>query len=661
MQYVLLNNQKVRVDSKIYTFDEIKDKQNYGVLIPSGYVMIDFDNMQYAEIFEQIVIDLKLKCMRVNTDRGKHFIFKYSQAEFTNWNHSYTFIGLECDAKGNGTLQNKICYECLCRDGILRDVKYYNSTNNDDIQELPRWLYMNKKGRNLRLSEGDGRNEVLFSYQIDLINNHFTIEECKYISKEIINKYVFIDKLSNSEIDTILRPEAFEKISKDKPKFELDKFIEDMLLHEPVYKYGDNLIWFINDGYTSDEEYKIPGYVARLTKGSNLSSARIGDVMLKLKQSLDIQEKLPDPNYIVCGNNKLYNVMTGDLINNNKEIFSIIDYDYEFNESSSDDLISGKETYGSPVKDFIYYCSCNRDGTFDKEKEKEILQMIGNSLIPNKSLNRCYFIKGNGANGKSKLKILIERLTRGHNSYVMVDEFSSDFKRAPMFLPKVTCNLQDDFSGECIRDMAIFKSIITGATLVVNPKFGKPSTKKCGATLIICTNEWPRFSSDDDAIKRRLMFVELENIPKKVNINLENELLNDYDGQEWLFTESLKAITEAFKKGELIEVEKSKQLQERRLYDLEPIVEFLFDKYYKGDLKYNEYDEVINSDFENIDINLKSTQELLQEYAIYSGLNVERIPSKNRFTRVIKKYLGKYYVNVPTQTGDGTKRLWRLK
>lgn len=650
----------------VFGFDNIEKYDNVGLLLPYKYGFIDFDNQEEADIARQIIDYKNLKCYEIKTERGSHFGFKIRE-NTSQWTDKANYYGISCDFK-MGT-QAESVFERIRTDCKTREIIWHGGisgdfeNNIDKIDYLPKEFFkQNSKDTEsfYGLADGDGRNDKLHNYQITLKKAGFSYEEMVEICN-IINTFVFKDTLNKEELGVITRRTEWDNIdtrTKQK-KFMIDDCVDEILNKEVVYRYGDKLLWYIDNKYTTDEDYIIPGYITSFT--NNLLPAAIENIMLKLKQSRSISEITPNNDYVICKNNTIYNVLTGEVINNTQDIFSIIDYDYNYDENASDEI---KESNGSVVKDFIYYCSCNRDGTFNKVKEQQLLEMIGNCLVANKSLNRCYFVKGNGANGKSKLNSLIEQITEGHSSSVYINEFDSDFKRAVMFNPSVTCNLQDDFADEYIKNLDVFKSIITGAKLVVNPKFGKSSIKRCGATLLICTNEWPKFKTEDDAINRRLMFVELENTPKKVNINLENELRADYDGQEWLFSVALKAITEAFKRGNLIETEQSKKMKDRRIVEIDDFVEYLFSEYYydKSKLIYDDDDTICNNDYENIQLPLKSSDEIKREFYLYKGVeDIGFMMSTKKITQKIKKYCGKWYTNRDIRTANGTKKLWHRK
>lgn len=115
----------------------------------------------------------------------------------------------------------------------LYDFKYSSNSKSyilydwpeDEIQDLPKWLTPVKTSMKfLDMRAGDGRNQALFNYILTLQSEDFTKEEARETIR-LINRYVLDEPLSDRELETILRDEAFKKpiFFKDKT-FLFDKF-----------------------------------------------------------------------------------------------------------------------------------------------------------------------------------------------------------------------------------------------------------------------------------------------------------------------------------------------------------------------------------------------------------------------------------------------------
>ena len=91
--------------NKKYTYDEIVELGcNYVRRVNPGFVFFDFDKPELAKLMEKIIRDRGLKCKKLTTTRGAHFMFrteasKISDGSGPNW------LGIDCDLKGVGVDQ----------------------------------------------------------------------------------------------------------------------------------------------------------------------------------------------------------------------------------------------------------------------------------------------------------------------------------------------------------------------------------------------------------------------------------------------------------------------------------------------------------------------------------------------------------------------------
>lgn len=164
--------------------------------------------------------ELNIGCSVLETDKGMHFYFKgYDlKANKIGW---YTPIGVKADFK----LGVKNTAEPLKINGKAR--KWIRQ--NEDFDPLPKWLYPTSNHRNhlSGLQEGDGRNQKLFNYILQLQQLGMSRDEIKTTIK-IINRFILSEPLPDSEIKTILRDEAFLKES---------FFIKNTFLHDKFAKF----------------------------------------------------------------------------------------------------------------------------------------------------------------------------------------------------------------------------------------------------------------------------------------------------------------------------------------------------------------------------------------------------------------------------------------
>lgn len=649
---IKLKEDKSRLEyrGKDYSFEEIEDYENIGWLIRPGYVIIDFDIKEYGDIVSKIVSDLGIKTVQVVTDRGNHFIFKINTDDFKDWTHKYNFLGLECDSKGNGLRQNKSNYECIKRYGSFRkQILHGNIKSLEDVETLPNWLKMNKNGMNLRLSEGDGRNSTLYSYQINLINAGFTKEEAREISK-IINKYVFIDSMSDVELDTICRDEAYEKIKekKETKKLDLDNLVDDYLKTENISIYSQKLVWYIDNRYTMNEDL-MHNRIIDLTYGHNTLESTRKEIMLRLKRKAS--KTKVDSSYIILKNDDLYNLFTGERISNTPEIKAVFKYDYNYDESAN----------GGNVEEFINFLATTRDGEYKEEVKTQLLEMIGCAIAPNTAFQKAFFLKGEGANGKSVLLRVIQTILGLHATNVSFKEFNNPFSLE--FMLHGTANIIDDLGNQRLEDTDIFKQVVGGGEISVQAKNQSPYVTRSLCTLIIAGNDYPKLGENSEAIERRLVFIELNNRVKKININLVNELCDNEEGLTWLFTQSLKAYKDALERGKLTITNNYQETMASYKIISDNVLEFLILNYMPKDkIKYNIDGEIINDNLEDIDLDGKVFTEVYDLYKVWCFETGFKYPVNNvKFSRQVRHYLEDYYYLIHTHINNNQIRVYKRR
>jgi len=192
---------KDRTDLK--TFKQVQHLPEFAGILAKNVILIDIDDEKTSDILLNIVKNLKLKCRVYETTRGKHFFFKNNNVIKTNRTGCKLAIGITADIK----LGMKNSYCVLKFNGKSRSILY----DTKEYQEIPKWLTPVKSNCEfLNMKPGDGRNQALFNYILTLQSNDFTVEETKE-TIQLINKYVLKVPLSETELNVILRDDAFKK------------------------------------------------------------------------------------------------------------------------------------------------------------------------------------------------------------------------------------------------------------------------------------------------------------------------------------------------------------------------------------------------------------------------------------------------------------------
>lgn len=186
------------------TYDQVKSLPEFAGILGEHTVLIDIDDFDQSEILMNIVDDLQLRCRVYKTTRGKHFLFKNDGVDNCK-THTKLACGLVADIK----VGVKNSYSILKYADKEREI-LYDKLDDEDYQELPKWLFPIKTNQNfLEMEEGSGRNQSLFNYILTLQSTDFSVEEARETIR-ILNKYILKEPLSDEELEVILRDEAFE-------------------------------------------------------------------------------------------------------------------------------------------------------------------------------------------------------------------------------------------------------------------------------------------------------------------------------------------------------------------------------------------------------------------------------------------------------------------
>ena len=198
---------KARTDFK--TLEQVQSLDEYAGILANDAVLIDVDDGDQAELLMDIVEHLQLNCRVYQTTRGKHFLFKNNSGQIQK---CFTHTNLGCGLTADIKVGLKNSYSILKFDGKERFIEW-DIEPGHEYDELPKWLVPVRGSTEfLTMDAGSGRNQSLFNYILTLQSADFTVEEARETIR-IINRFILKDPLDESELDVILRDEAFQKRS----------------------------------------------------------------------------------------------------------------------------------------------------------------------------------------------------------------------------------------------------------------------------------------------------------------------------------------------------------------------------------------------------------------------------------------------------------------
>ena len=458
--------------SELLTLEAVEKVPSYGGVLDDNAVMVDIDDMEQSETLLRIIKDLDVKCKVIATSRGKHFLFWNNGQVSRNGNHKKLAIGLTADIKAGCNCS----YEVLKRDGHLREVIY----DTESYETIPCFLKpVNTKIDLLGLGDGDGRNQTLFSYILPLQKSGLNVSEVKS-TLSLVNNYVLKDPLSDNELATITREEAFSKqqFFTEKGGFLFDVFARYMVANKHIVRIDGDMHVYRNGIYVSGEEALESAMVEEIP---NLKKTQRAEVLAYFPLiGLDTYKE-SDVQYVAF-NNGVLNIITN-----------------EFSDFTPDKVITNKipHNYRPDAKSDLLEKTMRKLACNDDSVEALLYEALSYSLLRRNELRKSFFLLGDKHNGKSTFLDLLSTMLGEENvSNLDLADVGSEFKTAE--IAGKLANIGDDISDEFMSNTSIFKKVVSGEAMTVNRKYQKPITMTSRAKFYFSANSLPRLGRGKD-------------------------------------------------------------------------------------------------------------------------------------------------------------------
>ncbi|MDD2954011.1 MAG: phage/plasmid primase, P4 family [Parabacteroides sp.] len=498
MQYIILDNQKRAThDFKdgvgAKTWDEVKDFDNIGLIVPKPIIILDFDTKEDAEIMLKIVDDLEIKCKVMQTNRGYHFWFK-SEDPWKCFKKTRLACGIFSDCKSH----SKNAYVKIKSDGVMRP--WIRRCKAEEIEPVPAFLRpvgsptdkFSFKG----MKDGDGRNQELFNYIVYLQSKGFK-KQAVLDTIRVINECVFADPLSDAEIATICRDDAFksdEEMDKQIAEAKVGKFSHsefgDALIEEYRIITVGAQIYIYEDGYYQQDERIIENKMIEMWK--DIKQQQRAEVLAYIRIKTHVpREKLKIDPYIVNLQNTRLNLRTGNLL----------PFDPEAIEFARVPVTYDPTAYNADLDKMLNRVFCG-----DREVIDLFGEMVGYCLLKNLSYQKGFMFYGSGSNGKSTILDLIKKFLGYRNiSSIELDKLTATFNTAE--LENKLANIGDDVNDIPLKDTGTLKKLFSGESLQVQRKGERPFDFASYATPIFSCNSIPRSYDKTEGLYRRWIFI----------------------------------------------------------------------------------------------------------------------------------------------------------
>lgn len=528
---------KNKSKDELKSLREVKKLPEYAGILNDNTILVDVDDYGQSETLMTIVEDLQLRCRVYETSRGKHFLFMNDERVQTNKTKAKLAVGLSADIK----LGSRSSYSILKYKDKEREI-IYDIYPDEEYETVPKWLLpVASKLEFMDMQAGDGRNQALFNYILTLQSYDYAVEEARETIR-IINKYVMSDPLSDEEIETVLRDDAFKKpIFFKKNAFLFDKFATFLKNNNHIIKINGQLHVYRDGIYEPGSEAIEKEMIKHIP---SLNRAKRQEVISYLELLVKDETNISNARYIAFKNG-VFNIETGEL-----------------NDFSPEYIITNKiqanykvDAYHELTDTTLNKLACN-----DEDIRALLEEVIGYCFYRRNELRKAFILTGGKRNGKSTFLDLINCLLGKSNiSNLDLKELGDRFKTAELF--GKLANVGDDIGDEFIPNPAVFKKLVSGNPVNVERKGTNPFDFSNYAKFLFSANNIPRIKDKSGAVIDRLIIIPFDAVFSQDDPDfdpyIKYKLLND-EAMEYLVQIGIKGLgriltNRAFTRSEKIE------------------------------------------------------------------------------------------------------------
>jgi putative DNA primase/helicase len=612
MQYIILNGKQPIhkfKDGKGKTWDEVKDYDDIAVIVPKGYVVLDFDTTSDAEIMLKIVDGLGLKTRVMKTTRGIHCWFKSPEDEPKNFIKNRLAVGIYCDRKAGG----RNAYVKIKQDGEPR--AWIRKVNREDMEVVPKWLSSisapSGKFSFKELGEGSGRNQELFNYVVYLQTKGFNREEIRETIR-VINDYVLAEPLPADEIETIIRDEAFkpddviaEQIAEAEKRstFSHISVAEEIITKHRLIKYNNTIYEYV-DNYYQPAEF-LRKYVRDTYKGAK--NNQVNEVVSYISDMQEIKRGSIKVNpYILNLENTRLDIRSGKCLEFNPDVIEFDRLPISYDPSA----------YCADVDKML-----NKVFVGDREVIDLFEEMLGAVLIKHNRYQKGFLFYGSGSNGKSTILNLIKEFLGFRNYTTMSLENVTDrFNKAE--LENKLANIGDNANNVTLKDTGTLKKLISGDAISVEKKGGTPYTIEPYATHIYSCNNIPSSFDKSDGFYRRWILIPFNAKLSPLDEDYDPMILDkitEPHALSYLLNIAIRGAERLIKNGSFTEPQTVRDALESYKIDNSNVLSWIDEK---------ELDEDYFLD--------NSTDKLYSDFADWCRLGGAKVSGRNKFYKEVR-------------------------
>lgn len=574
------------------SYEDVKNLPEFAGIFDGETILLDFDDSEQAKTAFKMVQDLELKCRVYRTTRGVHVLFKNSQVKKCGTGVKLA-CGLNADVKVGVN-----SYSVLKYDGKEREIIY----DTNDYQEVPKFFIPVRSNTSfLDMKNGDGRNQKLFTYILTLQSNGFSVDESRECL-EMINNYVLAEPLNKSELETIMRDDAFTKpVFFNGKTFLFDKFSEYIKNNAHIVKIN-GLLHIYQDGIYIEGRDKIESEMIRHIP--NLNRAKRTEVLeylnILIRDNVEVS-----PANLIAFKNGVYDVIKNELLPFSEKYIITNKINFNYNPAAESDLVDNT----------LDKLACHDDTIRNLLEEA-----IGYCFYRRNELGKSFMLTGNKSNGKSTFLDMVKTVLGDDNiTSLDLSELNEKFQNAELF--GKLANIGDDIGDEFIGNSAVFKKLVTGDRIQVQRKGERPFDFNNYAKLLFSANNIPRIKDKTGAVQRRLVIIPFNATFSKDDPDYRPYIkyeLREAENIEYLILLGIKGLKRILENQEFSESASVQKELEEYEESNNPIIGF-----------FKENEEIV---LEN-----QTTTAIYMQYTEYCLVNNCQPMSKIEFSKQVKK------------------------
>lgn len=506
--YFKLCEGKRAIDSNLYGIAEaekwLANGGTIGLWCPEGFVIVDIDDKEQAEILNKLTNTLKC-----STPHGMHFYF-HTNKPIRQMVKAHTAIGLRIDTRTAGKGYCILPFNCENRAWI-----------DGDIESIPDWiipLNLTQKAPEyiqVGAKNGDGRNDALIRHIMRLRKEGFSEESIRE-SLRIINAFVWAEPLSEDEIEGILsHSNAYTPYAKKDEETDFclynDKgivcginhkaMVDYLVQHYPMFTLG-GIIYFYKDGVFTANPLEVKAIIKNLIATPKYQrQGQINEIFNLLMDDLRIAISDKDCNQyktFINFKNGMFDTSTQTLYPHDPRYLSTIQipHDYIPNQLEENDI---------QLVDFL------RQTKLKKDDIDMLLDFIAYCMTVQNGM-KCFMCLVGGSNtGKSTLiKMISALIGKGNMSALSIQDMAVRFY--PAQLKDKLVNACADNSSIALEDIGNLKKITGDDEIMYEDKGCKPYFFTPFAKLIFSFNTLPlQLEEKSDAFYTRIRILEMNN------------------------------------------------------------------------------------------------------------------------------------------------------